>query len=504
MKRLAKNTIASLIQQITGIVCGLVLPRLYLVNYGSAANGLVSSIANFLGFILFLDMGMTSVISSALYQPLAERNHQEISRIMRSARKFFRGLAAVLIGYCVIMLFVYPNVVDSEFGIYYIAGLILISAVNSFFEYYFGLVDRILLNADQRAYIPLAIDIFTSWLNLLGSAVLISLGYGLPVVMLATAFIFLLRPALMGYVIRKEYQIDWNITVSGNPIPQKWNGAAQHVAYIVLQNTDIVVLSVFSTLENVSVYVAYNLVQRAVKQFVGLMNLGLTPLMGNLLARKEEQKLSSLFDKVEWIYHTVTTYAFTVTGILILPFIQVYTKGITDAGYHAPLFAVLLTLAGAAYCYRIPYHAVTVAAGHYRSTQMSSIIEAAANIILSVALVFRLGLAGVAVGTLAAVTYRTIYLVFYLSNHLLKRPVKHFLFHMMANGLAVMLMLLCTAGIRLGEVSLYFWFIMSGKVAGICMLVMLVVNIIFYHKLMRTLWRKVRVVVKSRSKSKST
>ncbi len=498
MKRLAKNTIASLIQQITGIVCGLVLPRLYLEHYGSAANGLVSSIANFLGFILFLDLGMTSVISSALYKPLAERDHQTISRILRSARKFFRGLAAVLIGYCIVLLFIYPHVVDSEFGIYYIAGFILISAVNSFFEFYFGLVDRILLNADQRAYIPLAVDIVTSLLNLLGSAVLIRLGYGLPVVMLATAFIFLLRPALMGYVIRKDYEIDWNITVSGNPIPQKWNGAAQHVAYVVLQNTDIVVLSVFSTLENVSVYVAYNLVQRAVKQFVGLMNLGLTPLMGNLLARKEEQKLALLFEQVEWVYHTVTTYAFTVTGILILPFIQLYTKGITDADYHAPAFAVLLTLAGAAYCYRIPYHAITVAAGHYRSTQLACIIEAAANIILSVALVFRLGLAGVALGTLAAVTYRTVYLVFYLSNHLLKRSVKHFLLHMMANGLAVILMLLCSSGIRLGEVSLLSWFIMAGKVAGICMLVMLAVNIILYNKLIKSLVAEGKNLLKHR------
>ncbi len=482
MKRLARNTAASLIQQLTGIACGMILPRLYLEYYGSAVNGLVSSIANFLGFILFLDLGMTAVISSALYKPLADRDHPAISRIMRSARKFFRGLAAVLVVYCIVLLFIYPHVVASEFGISFIVLLIIISAINSFCEYYFGLVDRILLNADQRAYIPLIIDTVTSLLNLVGSTVLIRLGYGMHVVMLATALIFLLRPALMGYVIRRDYAIDWKVTVTGNPIPQKWNGAAQHVAYVVLQNTDIVVLSVFSTLENVSVYVAYNLVQRAVKQFVGLMNLGLTPLMGNLLARKEDEKMAALFDKVEWLYHTVTTFAFTVTGILILPFIQVYTKGIVDADYHAPLFAILLTLAGAAYCYRIPYHAVTLAAGHYRSTQLSCVIEAAANIILSVALVFRLGLAGVAIGTLAAVTYRTVYLVYYLSRHILRRPVKHFLFHMMANGLAAMLMMLVSAGIRLGTVSLYSWLIMAVKVSGLCMLVIFLVNIILYNK----------------------
>ena len=37
------------------------------------------------------------------------------------------------------------------------------------------------------------------------------------------------------------------------PIQQKWNGIAQHVAAVVIGGTDTVVLTLFSTLQNVSI-----------------------------------------------------------------------------------------------------------------------------------------------------------------------------------------------------------------------------------------------------------
>lgn len=43
-KLLAKNTVASLIAQITTLICGFILPRLFLQHFGSEVNGLVNSI----------------------------------------------------------------------------------------------------------------------------------------------------------------------------------------------------------------------------------------------------------------------------------------------------------------------------------------------------------------------------------------------------------------------------------------------------------------------------
>ena len=54
-KKLLYNTVSSLLFQILTIICGFVLPRLFIGEYGSEINGLVSSITQFLSIISFAD-----------------------------------------------------------------------------------------------------------------------------------------------------------------------------------------------------------------------------------------------------------------------------------------------------------------------------------------------------------------------------------------------------------------------------------------------------------------
>ena len=78
---LLKNTFASLLSQITALVCGFILPRLFLEYYGSSVNGLINSITQFLGVISFLELGVGAVVQSSLYKPLAAQDNNQISRI---------------------------------------------------------------------------------------------------------------------------------------------------------------------------------------------------------------------------------------------------------------------------------------------------------------------------------------------------------------------------------------------------------------------------------------
>ena len=94
-KKLAKNTISSLIFQVTTIVCGFILPRLILLYYGSETNGLVNSITQFLSIISFLELGVGAVVQSSLYKPLSKNDSVEVSKIVKSANKFFRTLAKI-------------------------------------------------------------------------------------------------------------------------------------------------------------------------------------------------------------------------------------------------------------------------------------------------------------------------------------------------------------------------------------------------------------------------
>ena len=86
---LAKNTVASLLAQITSLVCGFILPRFFLQEYGSEVNGLINSIAQFLGVISFLELGVGTVVQSALYKPLVEKMMSRLAELWHLQINFF-------------------------------------------------------------------------------------------------------------------------------------------------------------------------------------------------------------------------------------------------------------------------------------------------------------------------------------------------------------------------------------------------------------------------------
>lgn len=481
-KKLMLNTLTALLFQILTIICGFILPRLVLQQYGSEVNGLVNSIAQFLAIIGFLEFGVGAVVQSSLYKPLAEKNNQKISEIITSAGFFFKKLAYILLVYVAILVIVYPFIAKQEYGWIYTALLILAMSVSSFAQYYFGIVDRLLLNADQCGYIQYTSQIITLLLNTFACVILIRNGASIQMVKLTTSILFLTRPFAIRLYVNKKYNVDRNIEYSEEPIKQKWNGVAQHIAAVVLDGTDIIVLTVLSTLQNISIYAVYHLVVNGVKQLFLSMFNGFQSLIGELWARQELEELKKLFGNVEWLMHTSVTFVFTCVGLLIVQFVQVYTLGVDDANYIQPLFAVLITVANAGHCLRLPYNIMILATGHYKQTQSNYIIATILNIVISVVMVFSWGLIGVAIGTLAAMMYQTVWMANYNSKNLLKWPFRNFVKQVIVDVVTVLACFGATRFLKFTNISYIGWIVLAIKTTLIVGIVTFLINLIFYRK----------------------
>lgn len=481
-KLLVWNTGASLFNQIVTIICGFILPVLILEAFGSAINGLVSSITQFLGFISLVELGIGAVAQSALYKPLAEKNNIKISQIYVSAQKFYRTIALILLAYIVCLVIGYPILVDTEFDYLYTASLIICIAISLFAQYYFGIVNQVLLNADQRGYINMIISSGALIVNTIACVVLINMNCSIHIVKLATSIIYVIRPLLLILYVRKNYDINENITYNKEPIEQKWNGIAQHFASVVLGSTGIVVLTSISSLTNVSVYAIYNMIISALKQLVLSLAGGVQALMGELLAKKDFEKLNSLFAWTEWSFHTGSVGIFGATMVLIMPFVQVYTRNITDAEYAAPLFAILITLGSMGHCIRLPYNIMILAAGHYKQTQSNYIVAAIMNILLSIVTVEMWGLVGVAIGMLAAMVYQTIWMANYISREIIRWPMRNFWKQFGIDCLILTIIYFSTQWIELGDKTYVNWCIMASKVVAIVLVEVSAVNLIFYRE----------------------
>lgn len=488
-KKLLLNSSSSIIYQFVALICGFILPRFFLSCYGSAVNGLVTSITQFLGFISLAECGVGAVVQSTLYKPLAENDMTSVSKITLSSNRFFRKIAYLLLVYVAILMAVYPLINIEIFDYLFTMILIFVISISTFAQYYIGMTYKLLLNADQLGFIQYTIHTTALIINTLLCILLMKIGAPVQSVKLTSSIIFLIQPLLLSYIAKKKYNLDHKITLTEEPIKQKWNGMAQHVATVVLGNTDTVVLTLLSTLENVSVYGVYHLVVHGVKQIILSTTNGMQAMLGNMLAKNEIEKLNNTFDYIEWILHSLVTFAFSVAAILIIPFVQVYTADITDANYIVPVFAYLITLAQASYCIRLPYNIMVLAAGHYKQTQNSAIIEMTINVVLSVVLVFKFGLIGVALGTFAAMAYRTVYLAKYLTNNIIFRKIHHFVKHLCVDVISTCLLLLVVHFLpnffSLKALNYGAWFLLAMKVTISGLIIVTLINIVFYHSRIR-------------------
>lgn len=484
LKSLLMTTGMSLVVQILAGISGLILPVYIMQTFGSSVNGLVTSITQFLAVITFLDLGVGAVVQSSLFKPLAEKNKSQLSMIVMAAERFYRKIAVLFLGYVIVLTIIYPFIHIKTYSYLFTASLIVILAIGNFAQYYFGITYQTLLNADQKGYIPLALQAIAIVLNLVFCIVLIKMGAPIHIVKLTTVSVYLIRPLGISWYAKKYYGIDRNIEISGEPIKQKWNGLYQHIATVVLNNTDVMVLTFFSTLSNVSVYTAYYNVIRMLKDLMESLTNGIMPLLGNMYATKDK-KLLNFFGCMEWVIHTVIVFIFTVTAITITPFIRVYTDGIVDANYVQPLFGVLLTVANMFFCMRIPYNSLVKAAGHYKETQNSALVEMFINIIISVVAVFKFGLIGVAIGTICAMLYRSVYLALYTSKHVLNRNYGEFFKRILIDIISIVLIYLFSSTIKIVPNSYFEWIGLAIIISAIAICVIFVVNIVFSRKYMR-------------------
>lgn len=160
----------------------------------------------------------------------------------------------------IILVVIYPQFAGKNFGFAYTATLIVAISISSFAQYFFGIVNRLLLTADQRGYIQYNAQTIAVVGNTIACFVLIYLQCSIQVVKLTTSLIYLLQPFLVYLYVRSHYKIDKHIKYTKEPIAQKWNGIAQHVAAVILDGTDTIVLTLFATLSDVSIYSVYYLV----------------------------------------------------------------------------------------------------------------------------------------------------------------------------------------------------------------------------------------------------
>lgn len=474
---ISKNIITSFLVQIVVTIQGLIMPRIILTYFGSAINGLVSSLTQCLNLFAIVEGGISGVILSALYKPITENNNDKLSSILVSANNFMKKLGVIFAIYSIVLATLYPIFIK-EYSWKFTFSLTIIIGITIFIQYFFVLIPQLLLRADDKFYLCNYVQIIFIVLNILFATIFVKIFPEIRFLKIISSIVYLIQPFLLITYIKKNFNINWNAKKDKNLLKQRWDGFGISLANLVTTNTDIIILTIFTSLSIVSVYTIYSQILIAIKSLINSISNGFQAQIGQLYVKKNFTELKRKFFLYESVTNIISGLFITCCAEVIVPFVMIYTKGIKDVNYNVPIFASMITLSTLFLCIREPYIQLTYCAGYFKQTAKYAYIEAILNIVLSIILVIKFGLIGVTIGTIASVLYRYFYTVVFIRKKIFDREISLFLKQFFVLMMACVLAYGISIQLNLFKINTFFlWIIRS----CICMIINTVIFLSVYY-----------------------
>lgn len=420
------TVISNLLLQVTIAVCGFILPPLIVTTFGSSINGMVSSITQFIAYLNIVEAGIGAASIAALYKPLAQNDIAGQNGILSATKHFYNKSGLVFTVLVIGLSLIYPLIVKGQVDTLTASLMVLILGISGAAEFFLIGKYRVLLTADKKVYVISLIQVLAVIANTVFAVVLINNNADILIVKLLSGLLYLGRYIFIWLYVKRNYTyLDLTVPPDRKAISQSKNALVHQISALVVFNTPIVLITFFCSLKDASVYAMYAMVFNAVGNLVGAFANGMQSFFGESLVKDSIEHTRKIFLRYTQLYIAVLGWVYTCTYLLIIPFMKLYTKNMTDAEYIQPLLAVLFLTSEILKNMRNPCGQLIDGAGHFKKTQSRSITEAVLNLFFSIIFVLRFGLIGVPMGSIISHLYRTTDMTIYSHKHILRQlPVR--------------------------------------------------------------------------------
>lgn len=415
-----KNAGFGILAQLLTLGIGIIIPRLVLVNLGSESNGLLSSVGNILTYMSLLEAGVGTATLQALYKPCATNDHDSANSVMAATDYFYRRTGTVYLLIVLVITVVYTFLVKTELPRLVVFAVVLLSGLTGVISYFFQGKFKIFLSAEGKTYINTNIVTAVHIASSVAKALLLYTGFGVVAVQ-TSGFIFNLIQMLF-YIIYMKRHYPWlNMKVKPDfdAISQRNAVLVHQVSGLIFSNTDVLLLTAFVGLKEVSVYSMYAMIYGMVKALAVVLYESYTYALGQSY-NTNRQRFMRMFEAYEVLTMMITFSLYCICRIMMNPFLTLYTAGVNDIRYvdlYLPwLFAIFYLLHNG----RTSSGTVINIAQQFEETKWRSVLESIINVTVSVICVNKFGIYGVLMGTIAALLYRTNDMIIFAS-HILER-----------------------------------------------------------------------------------
>jgi O-antigen/teichoic acid export membrane protein len=415
-----KNISANLLLQIITALGGFILPPLIIITYGSATNGMLASIKQFIAYLTLLEAGIGAAAIVALYQALTSHNIILRNRILSATQRFYRTSGSLFAIGLLILSILLALLTQKQISATLTFYMVLVMGAVNIMDFFFFGSYRALLTADQKTYIISFVQAGNILVNIGVCYYLIQSGYSILIVQIASSAILISKFFLYRCYVKHTYP-DLNQHIEHTEpyhLHQTWDAMTHQLTGLLIFSSPLVLITLFLSLKDASIYAVYALIFGAIKMAIQSISQGMQAIFGHSL-NTDFNHTRYNFCRYNRLFMCFLGWVYTCTGLLLTPFIQLYTTNMTDANYHQPLLALLFLLIGIIENTRIPSMIMIMAAGHYKQTKPQALIEAAINLSCSVCFIQFWGITGLLIATLISFLYRSSEMLYYNCKHIL-------------------------------------------------------------------------------------
>lgn len=422
-RKIKNNVLSGIVYQVVLIVLGFVLPRLYLENFGSEVNGVLSTIKQIFTYMTLLEAGVGLATTQALYKPIAEQDQERASSILTATSRYYIKTGVIYSAIVLVLAVVYSFMVPTGINSYVLFGIILLNAIPTLFSYFVQAKYRILMEVDGRSYVITNSETVLQLLSNIGKILVLLLTDSLILIQLVYCLLALAQLSYLYWYAKRQYRwVDLHAKPDYKAISQKKSVLIHQISGMVFNNTDIILLSILCDFKVVSVYTIYNLFFSKLQSFITTIISGFSFALGQMF-HVDREKFKRYYMMYETFYLMGTFIIYTLMAVFLLPLIQIYTGGIEDAEYTNAALLFLFVLTSLLSNAKLPSHHVLEYAGDFKATQSHAVTEMIINLTVTVLAIWKFGICGALFGTVAALVYRSIVMIHFANRKILGRRV---------------------------------------------------------------------------------
>jgi O-antigen/teichoic acid export membrane protein len=397
-----------------GLVSWLVLTPFMLQQLGAADYGLLVVIQSVLGFSSLLDLGIGGAVTRFVAQHVARGEFDAARRVVATALRLYLLVGLGIIVVSVIAAPIVAGIFATDEGqARHTQLLVVFVGLSAGVAIPFSIA-RSTLYGLQRYDIANLVDTGGTLLTAAATVVVLLLGFGVPGLMALNVPVYVLAFIVSGWFIHRvapDLRFGWSGaegSLVGRVLGFSWPLVTMRLASQFQTRTDEIVIASFLPISFVTPYALARKLSELARvvaiQFVKV----LMPLASELDARGDRAGLQSLYLTATRVVLMIFIPFAAVLMVLARPILVAWVGSVYG---DAAILVVILTLAGLMDISQWPGEQVLQGIARHHPLALMALANGIANVALSIVLVQRYGVIGVAFGTLVPMILETVILV---------------------------------------------------------------------------------------------